>query len=95
MHGDATGKCEGKSGEQRHAPVANEMAGEAAKIRTKTLAISQATTRPARTALVMAASKAGSIECRGIDDSVQASSRPSACRNRNQSFTDRMVKYAV
>ncbi len=63
-----------------------------AKISTHPVAISQARRRPARTALVMAASNALVSVAGGMADSDHASSRPSACSSRNQSFTERMVR---
>ena len=47
-----------------------------AKISTQPVAIRKARSRPARTALVMAASKAATLAADGIADSDQASSRP-------------------
>ena len=50
-----------------------------AKISTQPVAINQARRRPARMALVMAASNAGALDADGMAGSDQASSRPSAC----------------
>ena len=80
VHGDAAGERECQRCDHRDAPVAHDQhATRPAKISTKPVAISQARTRPARTALVMAASNAGALAAEGMDDSDQASSRPSPC----------------
>ena len=55
-----------------------------AKISTQPAAVNSASRRPARTAEVMAASKAATSDAGGMADSVQASSRPSPCSSRNQ-----------
>ena len=58
-------------------------------------AISKASSRPARTADVMAASNATVLEPGGIADNDHASSSPSPCSKRYQDLIDRMVMKAV
>ena len=93
MHGDAAGQREGQRREQRNAPVAKDQAGQGRRRSARSRSRSgSASTRPARTACVIAASKAAASSLRHRR---QASRRPAGrdrAAARNQDLTDRMVR---